>query len=397
MSIIRHLVLTANEVTWNQGLPPLFLGEWCLLYSRREKWEKLNYRVIKHPWNNAEHLYRDYLYINSLYKRLIVDLVKILNSLHGVNESNKYWEILVGPWLGLFIQTVFERWLLLNEASDDHEVSSISLIKNYSDQIPLDMEDFSKKTTSDEWNGFIYPAIINNANIFNGSVSIEYLESSIKSKKNRPLFRNLIGAVKNVSIDFLTPFQKIIQRKNNYFLYSTYIPKYSLLKVYFSLKQVPAIWRSYTPNNKEPSLDRKFRTWKIPTLGLEGFEKFIHQIIPSQMPVVYLESYQNLRSQVRGIPWPKKPRSIFTSIGLWYDSIASAYIAEKVAAGARLVIGQHGGAYGLIKFLWAEDFELNVADTYISWGWDGGDGRVYPLGIFKKIPKVLEKIEKESK
>ena len=118
------LVTTALEETWpDDNQPVLFLGEWCRLYSRKTVWEKLDSVVAPYHWDDREKLYKDYLYLQGLYEELLVELAVKLNTIHGGNHSVRYWRIIVGPWLGYFIQMLFDRWAMLQQVVRDNDIS----------------------------------------------------------------------------------------------------------------------------------------------------------------------------------------------------------------------------------------------------------------------------------
>ena len=64
----KVLVTTALEDSWPKDpeTPVLFLGEWCRLYSRKERWQKMNSEVLSYHWDDRTKLYNDYIYINHL-------------------------------------------------------------------------------------------------------------------------------------------------------------------------------------------------------------------------------------------------------------------------------------------------------------------------------------------
>ena len=41
----RFLITTALEETWRDDEPVLFLGEWCRLYSRKDRWSKIDAEI----------------------------------------------------------------------------------------------------------------------------------------------------------------------------------------------------------------------------------------------------------------------------------------------------------------------------------------------------------------
>jgi len=111
------LVTTAEERTWpkDKKQSVLFLGEWCRRYSRKEVWQQLNAEVVPYHWDDREKLFKDYQYLQELYEKLLVELSDKLNKIHLVDHSPRYWRILIGLWLGYFMQMLFDRWFMLSK------------------------------------------------------------------------------------------------------------------------------------------------------------------------------------------------------------------------------------------------------------------------------------------
>src|SRR5207244_625700 len=112
----RFLVTTAWEDSWVDDEPVLFLGNWCRLYSRRERWSAMDAEVLPWHWADRARYYTDYDYVVGFYERALGAVGAALNAKHGVDYPVRYWRILVGPWLGHFIQILFDRWLSIEEA-----------------------------------------------------------------------------------------------------------------------------------------------------------------------------------------------------------------------------------------------------------------------------------------
>ena len=81
------LVTTDLEITWPVNQPVIFLGKWCLRYSRKHTWTNLDFSLAPYHWDNRVQLVEDYVYINSVYEQLLTELSKKLNEIHGVNYS----------------------------------------------------------------------------------------------------------------------------------------------------------------------------------------------------------------------------------------------------------------------------------------------------------------------
>ena len=136
------LVATADERTWKKNEKILFLGEWCKLYSRKEEWDKLDYKVLPYHWDDRNKLYNDYQYLNSLYEDTLNNTKEQLNRIHGVDYSLRYWRILIGPWLAYFMQMVFDRWAMLNFAFKSYNIDYCKILLTVDNTfIPKDHDD----------------------------------------------------------------------------------------------------------------------------------------------------------------------------------------------------------------------------------------------------------------
>ena len=157
----RFLITTALETSWCDDEPVLFLGEWCKLYHRKEVWEGLDAKILPYHWDERGKLFADYQYLTILYERLLKELARQLNQIHNVNHSLRYWRILIGPWLGIFVQIIFDRWKMLKLSLDEYEVDSCNVhpedVENF---IPQDTHSFINFVVSDSWNEMIYSHLL---------------------------------------------------------------------------------------------------------------------------------------------------------------------------------------------------------------------------------------------
>ena len=112
-------------------------------------------------------------------------------------------------------------------------------------------------------------------------------------------------------------------------------------------------------------------------------------LIPQNIPKIYLEGYGDLIESNLNVKWPKNPKVIFTSVGFFFDDFFKAWIASKVDNGSKLVTGQHGGNYGILKWFFIEDHQYKISDYFLTWGWDKKDkNKFIKIGLFKFLPKV---------
>ena len=123
-----------------------------------------------------------------------------------------------------------------------------------------------------------------------------------------------------------------------------------------------------SPNKIKPNIEK--RRWKTqPGLTKDPFSEVVRKLIPLHIPTAYLEGYEALTEKIQSLPWPQKPKAIFTSNSYFSDDIFKAWAAEKTEAGTPLVIGQHGGHFGMTPWSFHEEHQISISDTWVSWGW----------------------------
>lgn len=154
------------------------------------------------------------------------------------------------------------------------------------------------------------------------------------------------------------------------------------------LGQLPKLWRSVGVPRFNYSLE--IRQWNLPRLNTiltEEYNDFIDillNLIPRHLPKVYLEGYSQLIALTESLPWPQKPQGIFTSNAYSSDDIFKSWAASKVEKGAPLIIGQHGGHYGMGLWSFTEEHQIAISDSFLSWGWDEpSQAKIIPTGNLK--------------
>jgi putative transferase (TIGR04331 family) len=384
--VARFLVTTALEETWPaDDVPVLFLGEWCRLYERKSAWEKRDAVVAPYHWDDRQKLHNDYLYLQVLYEELLKELATQLNVAHHVDHSVRYWRIIIGPWLGYFIQMLFDRWAMLRQVVGDSEISGARVLRYSRNQlIPNDMAAFASMFVSDTWNESIYGQILDWIGVPVEIVDVPNCASTgsaSTARLARLLKRGLAQAVNHVS--------GVLCRDTEYFFISSYLStKYEAL-LQARLGQLPKLWRPVAV--PVSTFDRASRQWQIsPIQNDDEFPALARALIPSHIPTAYVEGYHELVSLTENLPWPKQPKAIFTCNSYSSDDVFKAWAATKVESGTLLLIGQHGGNYGMASWGFTEDHQIAIADHFLTWGWSEPDkNTITPIGNFKGFGKKI--------
>jgi len=175
----------------------------------------------------------------------------------------------------------------------------------------------------------------------------------------------------------------VLTRNRDAFFLATYLPFGDEMRLDLRLGQVPQRWQPVPP--VRVAVDLRQRQWLAAGENRSEFETCARTLIPQQIPTAYLEGYGQLVEQIAALPWPKQPKLIWTSNSETSDDVFKAWAAEKVEQGSPLVIGQHGGHYGVGRWSFAEDHDAAISDSYLSWGWSKpGQPKFKPMGQLKK-------------
>lgn len=105
---------------WERDREILFLGSWCLRHDRRREWEGLRYAVMPCPWEDRERFHHAAQYIDEYYERLLGDLTDVLNAAHDISRRQRYWRVLIGPWLLEYLHVLYDRYVRLTDALGRH-------------------------------------------------------------------------------------------------------------------------------------------------------------------------------------------------------------------------------------------------------------------------------------
>ena len=198
-----------------------------------------------------------------------------MNSIHQVNLSHRYWRILLGPWLGLLIQSVFDRWEMIQLAINSNEKLKSNIISN-SELIwtPYNYSDFKKLVMeSDGWNNFIYSKIIelHHKNIYINKIDSKNLNRRMVNSKNKN-FKNFLLSLCQSIVNFVNPNKSSM-------IISSYLNLIDETSLSFRLSQLPLFINVQKPKQHPPNKDQ--RGWELDLDTSSNFEKFITEIIMS--------------------------------------------------------------------------------------------------------------------
>ncbi len=364
------LFVTSDQRFWKKGEKALLLGDWCQTYSPKKLLKSIEHEMLPYHWNNSNKLFQDFIYLEGIYERYLDLLADRLNAIHKTSFSVRYWRILVGPWLKIFLQIFYDRYLSIASAIETRKVSNTWLPTwNSNDFIPIDFKSFTAWRNEDPYNHYLYGWLMQNLE----GISYEIKEDipCVLPEETKRASQSL-GLFKNVSKSLLEFYFRLIPEYWEKVVFvSSYLSSWQLIKLQVSLGQAP---NPCTPRiiPKDERIDKDLREALVfPEKG-DQFESLIKKIIPIQTPKVYLEGYSDFR-QKSIKHFPKKTKIIYTTNALYADEGFKFWAAERLESSGKLIVGQHGGTYGSALWSGHESHEIKVSDKYFTWGWHDKD------------------------
>jgi putative transferase (TIGR04331 family) len=361
-----HLITTALPENNADRLPAVLLGSWCRLYET----ERSGADVLPFHWDDRQKFDRDYAYLRGLHGRLLGHLATELNTVHGIERSVRYWRLMLDPWLLSYLGTMFDRWEAIRVAMETHESVVVDREEPAFPTPAVGWPDFTKLAGNDRWNRQVFADILQRA--YPGRCTFaahpaHAAEAVGVEATATP--EDMAGHFKQLTIKLRSMFERHACRRDRIFFHGHHLPVRTFVAISLRLGQWPRL-RSAFPDAgnllrfAESQNDAGARRSLLRgVVATSGFEQWLIGRIGRDLPVGCLEAFPYLRSLVADV---KADCSIiFTSTANWFDEPFRVWCAEKVAAGCRLIVSEHGGSLPArgVQF----DYEESIADTKVTW------------------------------
>lgn len=356
------LATTALRQFWDASQPLLFLGSWCLPEGQTD----LDAELVPSPWNDRSELLRATGYVYQVGDRLLPALGDALNHLHGTRHGQRYWRLVLGPWIECYVAMVYDRYRVLMAALDYCPDLTTTVLAEADWITPVDTLELVELNKQDPYNLQIFSRILKVMGFHFPDRSLAVRAAgqvpvSPATRTNSPA---------RGRIEFL---QKLISRfltNNAIFYRSSYFPRSMqlglMLKTAGAVRPAPG-----RPVSVQVSpVDKEFRE----KLGFllhpqDDFERLLYRMIPMDFPLCFVEYFAALRKEVSE-RYPESPKAIMSANSWYYDEIFKLWAAAAAEGGTLLLGIQHGGNYGSILFREGTEHETAITDRFYSWGWE---------------------------
>lgn len=366
------------------------LGPWSLSKSQFFGWEWRKYGIESPLRSEDVHFVSRRL--EKVCEYYLFKLSTRQNERHGRSYSNRYWRVLLMPWLVNLVMCAFERFLRARKRVRAAIPYLVYLAPRDETLSAITTHHFNQMMIDDSLNRLIFSRFIRAFRphgwvIREGAPSPE---DSYFSLSPSP------GASKTENY---AVFEKV-QRKMEVYRWASILSSNlgcvqfhkvhglsPLDAAYISLRMVfrgRRRWREAarafqkTPEARNAQLTREdmvgeFQSIQhIATKEAGIFLNVLDELVSEMMPRVFTEHY--LKNE-------KKALFKVKATAPWTDTIAYGHLGNDDQSNfymaallenrpVRLVINQHGGNYGIVESApWHQLMEYETADRFISWGW----------------------------
>lgn len=343
--------------------------------------------IVAAPYGLGQaHKDADHAEARAQEEKLFPILCDALNQHHGTQHGARFWQIILGHWLRRIVDVILNRVKTLEQCLQVHQLSGTTAFSDDRYTLaPLDSYAAIWAFNDDRWNNALYVRILNLLRDVRCPVEVVAGDESdgfrwTVTATEVPLKKRIL----KWGYQQTSRLAGLLAREDDAFIINSYLPRKEEIKLQLALGQVPQLWTS--PKlilTKKPDRALRHNLSDQIAGGSSGtLFGIMCSLVFELLPVCYLEGFAELSENVQQLPWPKKPKFIFTSNNFDTDEIFKLWTAQKVESGSKYVTGQHGNNYGTHRYMYPS-IEEATADKFLTCGWTDGLPQHTPAFILK--------------
>ena len=385
-----HLVTNNNLLSLSKDKKNILLGGWCYNYLNKSQYEKFNIEIIKthslYYCDRNKNLSNE---SQKLINKLIKDLNKFLNFFHNKNYDDRYWSLLISPWVNNFISTYIIIKERLKIISKNYIIDSASFYKKNNFELPKDYNEGVKFLGNDHdyFNSLTYEIFKND--FYNKNIKVNFIENTNNLSLGKTELRNHEkNNLKKIILKIILNLFKLFPVLNNKpFIIGSALPSFYEMLIKLSNLQSPQVIGYEKTINKRNDINNRIKSSLKPLE--DNFQiNDITKILLKYFPCSFIENYNLNLSLLKKISWPSKPKFIFTSVNHYFDDLFKLYCAEQVKNKVPLYLGQHGARFSTHIPYWNHP-ETYLADKFLVWGRKKISSNSFETFILRK-PKIKQ-------
>lgn len=378
------LATTALEAFWDNSKPMVFLGPWCLAYPRAAPAAQLG-RLLESPFAQAGEAEAAYAHVNALYEDMLPRLADGLNRLHGVQHPVRYWRIVAGPWLHIYLSVLYDRFRHLEAALAAYPALTTIGLAREAFVTPADTQDFAAFLLEDAYNLQLYTAML-------AAMGRRFAVAGADTRQSAGYVKGQVGSWKQRALRWVARHYvgSAAATGATVLLKDTYFPKKVLLALCLRRfgRILPSLGAAAAPAIAGGQHALRAALGGI-ALGESEFARCVAAMLPADVPTCFVEGYAAIGAAAAAF-YPRRTTAICSANGWYYDEIFKQWAAASAVRGTALLGVQHGGNYGALAMMPSEEHETAIADRYYTWGWQraGSAATVVPMPAPKLIGRA---------
>lgn len=296
-----------------------------------------------------------------------------MNSTHGVDESRRYWEVIFGDWVRLFLSILMDRRERLLTQSESAWPFSVQ--ETIESPVPCDTHlSYTLQALGYQNDVFLYQCLAQH--ITSGDIP-------------------LVGPTKTAPDENPKRCSKLWHTVS----LNLQIAKLRLSKCIFINTSFSAVSNALWKHKIPSTILGKPKDYRVPNRFYDGTLraplKFSNNedslldcagnILYTQLPAYCVELFRDYKSIAQRIVGANTSKVFITDHHQYTHHFAKFLSAEIISRGGTLLSMQHGGGYGIDKYLIKERHEISIADAFLSWGWEDSlyKNKIFPLPSIK--------------
>lgn len=374
------------------------LGTWAIDQEDLVNAKKVD--VLDYCYDDYKVLYHDYVYVKELYTKILPIVGNLLNDYHSINWNSRSFKISYGMWLKDYLPVLRERYQTVELAIKRYPSHSFILTSN---NINIQTSrDFMKKITQDDYNHFLYTKIVKfiSRDIYKDSYFLpkdekETNQHSFLSKWFEFGFQNFLLKIVQTLIDAVTKNSSAIIDRS-YFSRTDFarLIMWKFLKV-TPLIYFPKLALENVQQNLSVRRDLAYK-FKKEYCSENKFEEFLVENLIYDLPLCFVECFNRCLKESDSINL--KNKNYLSSNEVLSNQMLQFSVANQMTPLNKLIIAQHGGSYGIAQWSSQQFWELDLADTFISFGWSARENpNISTLSHPKLIPPIQKGIVDDGK
>ena len=228
----RYLITSADERTWKFDRPVIFLGEWCRLHERKHVWQGMD-AIVAEPYG-LEKIEKDndYSQARRLEEKLLSELCRVLNEHHATEHDERFWRILLGYWLRVYVNGMLNRVKTLEKCLQGYELSGTTVYANeYYSLASLGSHSSIWAFSDSRWNIELNRRVLMLLGVT--TLPTEFIQNFKSERFDFKILEkapNLKAKIINGAQQKIAKLATYFERDTDAFIINSYLPKISQLK-----------------------------------------------------------------------------------------------------------------------------------------------------------------------